>query len=79
MMNDKTDKSSGFMKTGVASRFFGISQATVRAAVKRGDLRGIRIGSHMLVAREPLRLVERTEHTAPSSTEAVEAGTASGQ
>ena len=73
-MNDKTDKSSfisGFMKTGEASRVLGVTQTTIRAAVKRGDLPGIRLGSHTLVARAPLnRLVGRTEHTAPSPTAA---------
>ena len=69
-MNGKTDKSS-FMKTGEASRVLGCSQATVRAAVKRGDLPGILLGSHILVARAPLnRLIGRAEHTAPSPTTA---------
>ncbi len=72
-MSDKTDESR-WMKTGEAARVLGICQATVRAAVKRGDLSAIRIGTHILIAREPLRLVGRTEHTAPVA----EAGTRDG-
>ena len=68
MVKRNTVNKARFMKTGEAARVLGISQATVRAAVKRGDLRGIRLGKHILVAREPLRLVGRTEHTAPSPT-----------
>lgn len=66
-MNSKTTNEPSFVKTGRASRILGVSPATIRAAVKRGDLAGIRLGSHILVALEPLnRLVERTEDTALS-------------
>ena len=68
-MNSKTTNRQSFVKTGLASRILGVSPATIRAAVRRGDLAGIRLGSHTLVALGPLtRLVERTEHTTPSPT-----------
>ncbi len=58
-----------FIKTGVAAAVLGVSTNTVRAAVRRGDLPGIELGSQVLVSREGLeRLVARAvETTEPAS------------
>ena len=53
-----SEKRSRFIKTGVAAAVLGVSTNCVRAAVRRGDLPGIELGSQVLVSREGLeRLV----------------------
>ena len=53
-----SENRSRFIKTGVAAAVLGVSTNTVRAAVRRGDLAGIKLGSQLLVSREGLeRLV----------------------
>ena len=49
-----TEEVRPFIKTGEAAQLLGIRRETVRAAVKRGDLRGIRIGGMTLVSRAAL-------------------------
>ncbi len=63
------EKQARFIKTGVAAAVLGVSTNTVRAAVRRGDLPGIELGSQVLVSREGLeRLVARAaETTEPAS------------
>ena len=54
-MEIKTTKEARpFIKTGEAAQLLGIRRETVRAAVRRGDLRGIRIGGMTLVSRPAL-------------------------
>ena len=64
-----SEKQAQFIKTGVAAAVLGVSTNTVRAAVRRGDLPGIELGSQVLVSREGLeRLVARAvETTEPAS------------
>ena len=40
------------MKTGEAAQILGLSQNTVRLAIRRGNLPGIRVGTHYLVERD---------------------------
>jgi excisionase family DNA binding protein len=59
-----SEKQARFIKTGVAAAVLGVSTNTVRAAVRRGDLPGIELGSQVLVSREGLeRLVARAAVT----------------
>ena len=43
-----------FIKTGLAARVLGVTTKTVCAAVRRGDLPGIDLGTQVLVSREGL-------------------------
>ena len=53
-----------FLKCREASEILCVSAATVRNAVRRGDLPGIQLGSHVLVSREGLeRLVAQAVET----------------
>ncbi|MCH7491867.1 MAG: helix-turn-helix domain-containing protein [Gemmatimonadetes bacterium] len=54
----KSEKRPRFIKTGAAAEILSVSKNTIRAAVRRGDLPGIVLGSQVLVSREGLdRLV----------------------
>ena len=51
-------KEARFIKTGAAAVVLGVTPNCIRAAVRRGDLPGIELGSRILVSREGLeRLV----------------------
>ncbi len=53
-----------FVRTGAAARLLGVTATTVRAAVRRGELRAIRFGNRMLIQRESLeRLLEPDTRT----------------
>lgn len=53
-----------FVRCRVAAEVLGLSEATVRKAVHRGDIPGVRIGSNTLVSRDALiRLVARATET----------------
>ena len=54
-----------FVKASDAARALGVTAATIRNAVRRGDLPAIRLGRHILVSREALdQLVESADKTA---------------
>ncbi len=58
-MNTASKTEKPFIKASDAARALGVSAQTIRNAVRRGDLPAIRLGRHILVAREALdRLVE---------------------
>ena len=63
---DITSKSEKpFVKASDAARALGVTAATIRNAVRRGDLPAIRLGRHILVSREALdQLVESADKTA---------------
>lgn len=53
-----SENRSRFIKTGAAAVVLGVTPNCIRAAVRRGDLPGIELGSRILVSREGLeRLV----------------------
>ena len=54
MESKSTQEVRPFLKTGEVAQLLGIRRETVRAAVRRGDLPGIRIGGMTLVTRVPL-------------------------
>lgn len=59
-MECKSTDARPFVKTGEAARLLGVHAGTVRAAVARGDLPGIRLGSTTFVSRVALlRLISR--------------------
>ena len=61
-----SEKRPRFMKTGAAAAVLGVTPNTIRAAVRRGDLPGIELGSRVLVSREGLeRLVAQAVETGP--------------
>ena len=63
-MERKQKQNARFMKTTEAARILGVSQATVRAAVRRGDLPGIRLGTQFLIQRAALeRMSAQVEPT----------------
>ena len=53
-VNRNIEPKGCFVKTGEAARLLGLSRAAVRAAVRRGELSGIRLGSRFLVSRKAL-------------------------
>ena len=61
-----SEKRSSFIKTGAAAVVLGVTPNCIRAAVRRGDLPGIELGSRILVSREGLeRLVAQAIETRP--------------
>ena len=67
-MESKQTDTRPFMKTGEAARLLGVQPSTVRAAVVRGDLPGIQLGTMTLISRAPLmRLLAQLTET-PSQT-----------
>ena len=57
MKHDKkaqTAQGPRFVKTGEAARILGLTPATIRSAIRRGELPGIRVGAHYLVRRDAL-------------------------
>lgn len=51
-----------FVKASDAARALGVTAATIRNAVRRGDLPAIRLGRHILVSREALdQLIESAD------------------
>jgi excisionase family DNA binding protein len=53
-----------FITTGAAARVLGVTRGTVRAAVRRGELRGIRLGNRVLIRRESLERLLQPESSA---------------
>ena len=51
-----------------AAELLGVSKATVRGAVKRGELAALRVGNQFLIAREALERVARQSGTPASAT-----------
>ena len=59
-MRGKTEQNRQFVKTGEAAEILGVTQATIRAAVRRGGLPGVKLGTQYLVARSGIeQLSER--------------------
>ncbi len=52
---DQKKQAARFCKTGEAASILGLTPATIRAAVRRGDLPGIRIGVQFLIRRDAIR------------------------
>ena len=46
-----TDTRAAFLKTGETAALLGVSPNTVRAAIERGELAAIRLGTNFLVSR----------------------------
>ena len=53
-MERKTEDGPRFLKPRDVSRILGLSPNTVRTAIRRGEIPGIRVGSSYLVEREGL-------------------------
>jgi len=69
VMQGKSKQNRQFVKTGEAAEILGVTPATIRAAVRRGDLPGVKLGSQFLVVRSSIEKL-----TASSDTESSEAG-----
>lgn len=58
-MKRKAGKTRKVVKTGEAAAILGVTTSTIRAAVRRGDLAGYRLGTQFLVSRSEVeRLAE---------------------
>ena len=67
-MERKAEHNRQFLKTGEVAEILGVTQATVRAAVRRGDLAGVKLGTHFLVARSGIeQLTERVTQKPPEA------------
>ncbi|MSR07276.1 MAG: DNA-binding protein [Gemmatimonadetes bacterium] len=56
-----------FVKAAHVARILGLTPNTIRSAIRRGDLEGLRIGAHYLVSRDALEgLTGRFAHHAPA-------------
>ena len=59
-----------FVRCRVAADVLGLSEATVRKAVHRGDIPGVRIGSNTLVSRAALaEMITGATPTSPTNAE----------
>ena len=68
-MERNTENSPRFLKPGEVSRILGLSPNTVRTAIRRGELPGIRVGGSYLVEREGLeRLLAEAVPNGPNAT-----------
>lgn len=58
--NAQIQQEARFLKASQVARLLGVTPATVRAAVRRGELHGIRVGSQILVRKDALEALIST-------------------
>ena len=68
-MQKKTKKTGRFVKTGEAARMLGLSPHSIREAVRRGDLPGMRVGHLFVIDRQGLEelLCKRARESTPAA------------
>lgn len=64
------DSKTRFIKVREAAEIFGLSDTTIRAAIRRGSLPGIRVGGSYLIPRDGLDRLLAQANEAPVSTPA---------